>query len=345
MPINIDCWNEYDTLKTVILGSVYDLDNIPKLYTGTDQDAFTKIIEETIEDLENIKLILEQHNIKVLRPKQPKTYSNLLGYIPQKHSPAINVRDFYMAFGNTFFLSYGSYQTRRFETFWLEDIISKMIDDDNIVISANQPNFTEALSSSKDNIVENSWLHTYEDLYKHKNLVHFAGILKHNKIAICRKSIGTPIGIKWIKNLLAQQGIEMYVTSGYGHIDAGTAILRDDLIISQWSTEPHWDIFKNRIQLPAIDKWQGQRYNLEFRQQIKQPGSWLSEWQGHFQEFDINGNMLSLSPDKVLVSFTNKEVYQKLRSFGVEPVYVPWRHHLFWGGGLHCITCDINRES
>ena len=55
--MKIKCWNEYDRLKTIILGNVYDIDRVPKIYEGKDQESFQKIVEQTHKELRNIKLI------------------------------------------------------------------------------------------------------------------------------------------------------------------------------------------------------------------------------------------------------------------------------------------------
>ena len=39
-----------------------------------------------------------------------------------------------------------------------------------------------------------------------------------------------------------------------------------------------------------------------------------------------------------------KEIHDKLKSVGVNPIYVPFRHKRFWDSGLHCLTLDTYRE-
>jgi hypothetical protein len=129
MPIKVNCWNEYDTLKTVILGNVYDLDRIPRLYEGADQTSFEKIIEETAAELSEIKTVLEQHDVRVLQPKQPTDYHNIDSNQALQQSPLMNMRDFYLAYGEWFFMTFGSYSTRRYQHFWAEDIVNQLIAD------------------------------------------------------------------------------------------------------------------------------------------------------------------------------------------------------------------------
>ncbi|NDH09294.1 MAG: hypothetical protein EBY16_06725, partial [Gammaproteobacteria bacterium] len=59
--IQLNCWNEYDTLKTVILGTIYSDDKIPKLYNDAEQEYFIKIVNGTNEELKNLETILKQN--------------------------------------------------------------------------------------------------------------------------------------------------------------------------------------------------------------------------------------------------------------------------------------------
>jgi N-dimethylarginine dimethylaminohydrolase len=345
MTIKINCWNEYDRLRTVILGSLFDLDAIPTMYQGKDQEAFVKIVEESTEDLNNIKNILEQCNVQVLRPKQPKNYNYLIGNSIKNHCPTIGVRDCFMAYGDIFFQTYTSNTLRRFESFWVEDIINQIVTDGNLVATANEPNIdikTDYLDKVKK---EETWLASYQGAFKHKNLVHCAGILKHNKTAFSHSNIGTSIGKQWIKKWLEHIEVEMLECEGFGHIDATTSILGPDLIISSNADDPFWSKFNNRIKVnPSKEKTKSLN-NYEIMTQVSKPGSWLYEWQGHFQQFSINTNLLMIDPNRVLISYHDDDIWRQLQSHGIEPIYAPWRHGKFWTGGLHCITCDLHREN
>ena len=132
--MKVNCWNEYDKLKTVILGSVYDIDRVPNIYQGKDQESFEKINEQSHYELLEFQKILEQLGVTVLRPSQPEQYNQMPDFF--KQSPLINMRDFHLAYGNLFFLTYGSYSNRRFQHAWIEDIANKFIENDNLIVSA-----------------------------------------------------------------------------------------------------------------------------------------------------------------------------------------------------------------
>jgi len=326
MPINIDCWNEYDPLKIVILGNVFQ-EHIPIMYKDDpiQQDAFAKIVEETIEDLNEIQKVLEQNNVQVLRPSQPKDYNMSVSQHIESHSPLINMRDFHMAYGNMFFMTYGSYPKRRFQHAWVEDIVNQMIVDDNIVISANEPNIPER--------IDEAWEKNY--LRSCKNLFHTACILKHNKKAFVRENAGSTIGKQWMTKMLSLQGIEMVEIPGYGHLDAEHGIIREDIVFTVDTSLSQWDGFKYKL-FSGGDK--------DIMPAQTDPQTWLIDWQGYYQNFQSLQNCLSISPDKLLMTSFDRGVFGKLYQLGIEPIYTKWRHGKFWGGGLHCITCDIQRK-
>lgn len=339
--IKINCWNEYDTLRTVILGNVYDLDRIPNLYQGKDQESFVKIVEETAAELTEIRTVLEQNNVTVLQPKQPANYGYAHSESIKIHSPLLNMRDFYLAYGHWLYLTYGSYRTRRYQHYWMEDIINQLIKDDNFVVSSNEPNLDEI--DWNDYKQPQNWGEIYHNTYKDKNLLHTACLLKYNNVAFLRQHPGTSIGKTWLTKMLSLQGIKIVEVGGKGHLDGTNAILNKNTVLTA-HTDKSWKIFKNHIIVPD-----GEDHHKIFRDtqdtflQDRNPTKWLTDWQGFSQDFDPSINCLSLSPTKVMMSVYNKYVDTELKKLGFEIIYVNWSHRLFWEGGLHCITCDLER--
>lgn len=340
--MKVNCWNEYDKLKTVILGSVYDIDRVPDIYQGKDQESFVKINEQSYYELLEFQKILEQHGVTVLRPKQPKSYNDSIDW--HKQSPLINMRDFHLAYGNLFFLTYGSYKNRRFQHAWLEDIVNNFIDNDNLVISANEFNYYNNDFLKKENLV-NHFTQTYRVNYAGKNLFHTAGLLKHNKKALASKVAGTTTGTKWMKNWLATLGIEYIEYDWIGHIDGGHSILNNDLLLTGNYPTKLSENFKNTIKVPTSSDFWDWRNDKELAKKIRNPTGWLYECQGYFQQFCAEANALSINPETVCLSFYDKDFYSILNDKGITVIYIPWINRHFWGGGLHCITLDIERIS
>ena len=341
--IKVNCWNEYDKLKTVILGNVYDIDRVPSMYDGQDQESFQKIVEQTHEELREFRLILEQHGATVLQPTQPQNYNQAISGNIKRQSPLINMRDFHMAYGEMFFMTHGSYRSRRFQHAWIEDIVNQMIDDDNLVVCANEPNFQENPiwpAAGK----EEAWFNAYEREYADKNLFHVASILRHDKTAFVSEHPGSPIGRKWMERWLSQQGITMQTAPSYvGHIDGSNSILNANTIMTMHPDAEVWQAFDNRIYCPVLPERHSWRFDPALVKEVQNPTNWLYEWQGHFQDFSAEANAFSIDPETVCLSFYDRDFYATLKDHGVTAIYVQWRNRGFWGGGLHCITCDIER--
>jgi hypothetical protein len=379
----IHCWNEYDSLKTVILGSVFDNDKIPETFSGHNQENFIKIVEHSNKELKNFQKILEQLGVNVLRPSQPKNYN---GLELLHHEPLINMRDFHMAYGNLFFMTYGPYAERRFQHLWLEDIVNNLIIDGNLIINANEFNFDDGLSID-NNVLKNSheffelngifpktftqdkikqilslasknskeflekyrnankmdWFLSHLLKYKNKNIFHTASILKFNRTCFISKFGGNDIGKIWMENWLKTLGITPIYVPTIGHIDGKYNILNNETLLAHTDASLINLYFKNIIMPPPESS-----HNIDFSKssgEIFNPTLWYTKWREPFNKHIKSLNSLSVNPQTTLFSFYDKNFYDKLKNIGIDAIYVEWTNDEFWEGGLHCITCDIERHT
>ena len=72
--------------------------------------------------------------------------------------------------------------------------------------------------------------------------------------------------------------------------------------------------------------------------------TYLKDWVGFMEESIFEVNMLSINENTILSINYQKEVHDKLKSVGIEPIYTRFRHRHFWDSGLHCLTLDTYRE-
>ena len=77
---------------------------------------------------------------------------------------------------------------------------------------------------------------------------------------------------------------------------------------------------------------------------VKFVDEWLSKWIGFAEETIFEVNMLSISPELIPSLNKQKDVHDKLKQHGIEPIYCRFRHRNFWDAGLHCLTVDTLRE-
>ncbi len=53
--------------------------------------------------------------------------------------------------------------------------------------------------------------------------------------------------------------------------------------------------------------------------------------------------MLPIDKDNV-ISINNNQIEDQLSGQGINVHSVRLRHHLFWDGGVHCVTNDLDRH-
>ena len=156
-----------------------------------------------------------------------------------------------------------------------------------------------------------------------------------------------------------------------GHNDGSMCLVKPGLVIgSPWmkqdffnKTFPGWDCLiikdpKDSVKLPTsipsgihgrrqkkIDrmKW-FIKDKMQDHKFVKFVDQWLYDWVGMQDETFFEVNMLSIDEKNILTMNYQKEIHDKLKSIGVNPIYVPFRHKRFWDSGLHCLTLDTYRE-
>lgn len=97
------------------------------------------------------------------------------------------------------------------------------------------------------------------------------------------------------------------------------------------------ELTRGRYWMPGIEK----SGNDIVRQFVDE---WLGKWVGMAEETIFEVNMLSINENTILSMNYQKEVHEKLRQHGMEPIYCRFRHRNFWDAGLHCLTVDTVRE-
>jgi len=370
--ITINVENEYDQLKSVILGSVYSNDKIPNLYKNKEQEDFIKIIEQSNNELLNFQSALETYGVKVLRPTQPDSYH---GHNIVNHEPLINMRDFYLAYKNIFFTTNSPYHERRYQHLWLEKIINQLILDGNLIINSNEINYVEennfemilhnfdeyfnivnflkpkTLSHLKNfkKYLENtqdykfSWLLDHQIKNNNKNIFHTASILKNNKKCFISEYGGTDIGKRFITNWLNHLQIECIFVPVIGHLDSEISIINENAILSLEKNNPLEKYFAETIVISGSKEFYN-KLDVSFMYEKNNPSLWFNKWQPLFKKYSKKSNVLSLNKNTIFVPFYDKEFFIFLKNKNINPIFIEWSNDVWWEGSLHCITCDLERR-
>lgn len=337
-------WTEWDKLTEVIVGRVYDPDQFANEAVNTEWmdnefiDGFSRILQETNEDLDNLSRILQFQSIKVHRPKRldykQETTRMLDTFLP---FPAVCPRDLQFAYGNNILSTVGSEVDRFNESDFFTQILTEKFREGRNLLSMPQP-----LLSNEEKSYSNL---EGQILYHSANLLKIGdAILYSVPYGDGRPGKGTYAGLDWIKRNIGYD-VEWVEFQRSGHADGGMCLIKPGLLM-----------VKDRTLIPSqLSDWdviEIERKPLsEYFNTITERGwykdkvsNWLNHWMGKVGEtiFDING--LSIDSETLMTNGYDRVMAAKLKEFRVELVPFDFRHRYFWDSGLHCVTLDLSRE-
>ena len=346
-------YTEFDPLQTVIVGDCYvpgDLDNfLPK----DSISSFNRILEETKQDLDNLANFLKKSNIEVLRP-------NVIKFDHHIEMPSFDVRlpicpivprDQYFVMGTDVIQTYTSYTDRYFDSLSYYDIFLSLFEQGYNWLSQPLP------------MIQN--LGTHEHWYTNKNIYtdklpnkllwHTATMYKAgDSIIYNHYGPGSNLGLDWIKkNLPNYKFIQNTNTvfENYGHIDHGFLLIDDDTVIHagiEWVPLclRNKKLIDVKSYLPTInlDNYLNDYQSAEGRYSQAWLEKYLLNWRGYAQEVCFDLNVLILDSKNIVFGRELPELFQYLKTHGIECHVVAQRHGLYWEGGIHCSTLDIKRK-
>jgi hypothetical protein len=331
----VNSHTSWQPLEEVIVGRVYTPDYFDFISDKNVKSQLSRILEESIEDLDNLSSTIEDFGAKVLRPDLPD-----IGHWQkmqlENHSvpiPPLTPRDWQISLGNKLLRIIPTPELDSICSVYGAQVINPhngRWDPDCILNGASASCIVRV---GRDIFFDNS------DFLK-------------------------PEQSRWIiENVLGSQyRVHEAITDGHG--DAVFAILKPGVILSSKHDEnlnlekdfPGWDIL--RIMDSSIDaamevgkfryenfngRWyvQGQTPTDEFRNYVD---TYLSKWVGYVKETVFDVNCLVLDESHVIFSAYNKQVFDFCKKHQIEPIICELRHSYFWDGGISCCTQDIRRR-
>jgi hypothetical protein len=343
----------------------------PEFFDGIPDkagDPLKRICEETLEDLDGFKTILQQFGVEVIQPELDPSERFLDNPTRYPRGP-LQPRDHQLVLGNNCFSSANDHpaifkklqEYGKISEFKYTAPVITSEEKYNFLSGADWPSWPEFLSNrkNKDFFEDFVWQEVLE-----------CSTIDWMSSAYCFM-IGTKLFVGTDSTLQGQPepsdiiGFEMFDIH-YGEIDGHSdgnyhpikpgAILSLHDVQTYEETFPGWDVCylpdQNwskvseflKLKQKNKGKWwlAGEENNDEFTNFVE---TWLGDWVGYVEETVFDVNVLMLDEHHCCVSNPNNErVNAFLKKHKVEPVYVPWRHRYFWDGGLHCITLDLYRE-
>ncbi len=314
--------NEWSALTKVVVG-VADYAQIPTLdkslrtvnYADVKDESTIKsgsypqqVIDEANEDLETLAEFLKTCGVEVVRPnRQPVNYYN---YCPR--DTVITYKDKSIAAPMSLISrdkEYQSYKTH------LKNIVEI-------------PNYTN------DDIYNESCIGNPDVLALRESYPKFdaANIIKANDhLLYLVSNSGNKAGAKYLEELTGAKVHILENVYSYMHIDSTVAFLREGLMLLNPSR------IKSIDQLPEYFRnwdviWAPEPVDIGHYPGYCHASTW------------VNVNLLSVSPDLVVLEEHQHNLRILLQEHGIECAMLPMRHSRTLGGCFHCVTLDLDRK-
>lgn len=324
-------YTEWDPLKEIIVGRVYDPAAIEHIEDTEFRNGLQRIFAESEEDFCKLTELFESYGVKVHRPD--------CEYQGDFRYPAVCPRDMHLVYDDKIINTIGGDPNRYYESDHFANIMLDLGRDYFAMPRPLLPNFYAPYKQNEGKI-----------------LYHAANILKCGDALIYTKPYnddknypltrqfgrGTNRGLEWMQQQVNARWIGLHES---GHADGKIALIKPGLLMCwlEGMIPPElqsWD----RIIVPKQNVpeqfWQSKRQPI-MQKNVKQ---WLGSWIGHVDETIFDVNVVSISPEVVVTNGYDADIAAQLKRHGVEMVPFNFRHKFFWDGGLHCVTLDLTRE-
>lgn len=350
----VNSHNSWDPLEEVVIGVPFDLDysndvsfrlffhdNIGEEVYFEDESGTWKtfggrpdnrIRDEALEDLEKITDELVKQGITVRRPESLSEV--LVTKSPWWEAPfghAMMSRDIFIVIGDEIIETPPMVRSRYFEA----DLYKKLF----TVYMKHGARYTAVPRSQmrEENFdfsyaIQRGYTEKAPDIQNFEAMFDGAQILRLGKDLIFNCSTENHrLGKIWLENHLRGEYRIHEINIADNHIDAKIVALRPGLLLVHRGLDigllPEFIRSWDKIWYDPVDlAHSGNRETLALASE------------------SIGMNLLSLSPDKVMLQEEQVPLMKALDKFGIDSVPVPWRHGQLLGGGMHCMSLDIRRQ-
>jgi len=355
----VNCWNEWDPLKHVILGRAdgamvqapepaierdWPDDGFP---LGTYGPLPQEMADKANEQLDNFGKILEGRGIRVDRPT-PLDFSQAVQTPDWKQESMFGCmppRDVLLVMGNEILEATMSYRSRWYEYLCYRPLLEQYFKEDPNMRweAAPKPRLTER-TYRKDFWKEWNTLSEEEQLERSRNLdwalteveplFDAADMMRLGKDIIFQPSmVSNMAGADWIRRHFPDHRVHVmnFKEKTQVHIDSTWIPLRPGLILHNRER----DAVPEQLKMYEINDWEIVEC-VQPQRMEKARLSYCSIW--------LSINSLVLDPKTVCVEAGETAQMEQLDKLGFEVIPVPYYDVAPFGGGLHCSTTDIYRE-
>ena len=329
--VKISTHTPFQKLESVWLGQCVSNNFFDWVKDDRIKDPLKKIVDETNEDLINIKNILQQNNVKVFQDSplefEKKVFTNSVA-LPV---PPLQPRDVHLTLAG------------------------------KIYCTSHEPAWKYVHEIVNPECIVNLFDLTYKDShYQNGHMLSGAFCYRIGKRIIMPTVVDKPMR-EFCRNFFTEKGYEVVETNDQGHSDGIMSVLKPGVIVSLEDSDhykdtfPGWEVYTVKNQSwSKIAGWMNFKYKSKGRWWVPNEESneyllefvnqWLNKWVGYVTETVFDVNMLSLSEEVVLVNNYDRGLFDFLEKRRITPIVCPLRHRYFWDGGIHCLTVDLERH-
>ena len=363
----VNSWNEWDTLKHVIFGSVeggmvpapepaFDIiEMYPYAFLEGEKwgSQPEKLVARAKEQMDTFEKVMRDHGIRVDRPT-PFNFNQQVqtpDWVQDSMEGCMPPRDVLLVVGNEILEATMSHRARWFEYLCYRPLLAQYFEEDSNFLweAAPKPRLTNESYSMLDYIYK--FAHVWSDEEKERRmrsrqwvltdkepLFDAADIFRFGKdLFIQASSVTNASGIDWLKRHFEPKGIRIHAVQFGGdpfpwHIDVDIIAPRPGLLLQNPDypslTPEFHELFK-------LNGWEVIDTAPPFTKEIV-PHNYCGPW--------LSNNTLSLGPKTICVEAGEVLLMEQLNKLGFNVIPVPFLRVAPFGGGLHCSTVDIFRE-
>ncbi|MBN8500267.1 MAG: hypothetical protein J0M19_03840 [Sphingomonadales bacterium] len=334
--------NEWDPLEAIVVGNTRnarypfrDISSLNAEYAGKPEEALPVgpfpdwAIEESEEDLARFAETLSAAGVTVVRPEDwnhERPVANQLweskgfyNYCP---------RDILLVVDDLVIETPNAMRGRYHETLAYRSLIMPHVMGGGRYIAAPKPRLDDSIFAVPPSrpVPRND-----EPVFDAANVMRF-----DDDLLYLISSTGNELGARWLQSVLGDRyRVHTCEIDYYGsHIDTSIVPLRPGLLLC------NPDRVTPQMLPDFLRSWE-----IVFAPEPSEK----REPQAHY--FDnclasrwMGMNVLSLSPDVVVVDEQEPELIRLLERKGLTTVPLPLRHSRLFGGGFHCVTLDLVRR-
>lgn len=362
----------WDQLRVCAVGSPYPPEFYSFVKNGQVRSVMEKISIETEEDFQQLIHLLRSNSVEIVRTEIQNDAVLEDKLLP----PPLSPRDHFAMIGEKF---YAPEPARNRKWNYIRNRFYPVNPPQNQSDFDALPKIVKMDLKSRHNIqsifdiygFDYAGLRPIVDLVE-KNNTQLILNKDINSAMVCRIGVDLYFGTwpgqdKDLLLLNMQQEFPDYrchIVETDGHLDGVFCPVTEGLILCRYDyidkinfdkLFPGWEIVSinqpiskkdhlyNHLKEKTAGRWwvPGEEYNDEFTDFVN---AYMDFCVGNIEETTIGVNALMLNKNNLICCEEDTRIFKILEQYNITPHVIPFRHHYFWDNGIHCLTCDLDRD-